>query len=271
MTTLTSSFAIGYVNRAAGKTVTATTAATGYPASNLSLSNLASSWQSTTGSLTSQNVDVDLASSQDIDVIALIGTNLSDSATRSPVTSEASNYTSPEYNPGSGSVFNLSYPDLVSGTRQYGRNLIVLPGSTLNSRYVRVTLNNSGNSDNRLSARVYWVGPLWQPLISFSLQDGSFNKRRELVGDPGMERAITYLDATFEVLTEAEGAALESICADRLRTGRLLVVPRPDQPATWQSEAVYCTLVGLPTLTSWPQGGGLIYWKVKLTFKECED
>lgn len=271
MATLTSSFAIGYVNRASGKTITATTAATGYPASNLNTSRLSLSWRSTAGSLTSQNVDVDLTSAQDIDIIALIGTNLSDTATRSPVTSEASNYSSPEYNPGSGNVFNLSYPDLVSGTRRYGRNLIVLPGSTLNSRYVRVTLNNSGNADNRLQARVYWVGPLWQPLISFGMREGSFVVRLEPVGDPGMERALTIMDVFFDVLGEAEGKALQSICADRLRSKRLLVIPRPDQPATWQGEALYCTLQGLPKLTGWPQGGGLIFWKVQLTFKECED
>lgn len=271
MATLTSSFAIGYINRAAGKTITATTSATGYPATNLSLSRLSSSWRSTAGSLTTQNLDVDLTTSQDIDVISLIGTNLSDTATRSPVTSEASNYTSPEYSPGSGNVFNLSYPDLVTGTRRYGRNLIILPTSTLNSRYVRVTLNNSGNADNRLSARVYWVGPLWQPLISFGLKEGSFKLRSEPIGDPGIERFLTFMDVSFDALTEAEAIALESVCRARLRTGRLLVIPRPNQPATWQTEALYCTLAGLPTRTAWPQGGGLIYWKVQLTFKECED
>lgn len=270
MSTLTSSFAIGYINRAAGKTVTATTSATGYPAANLSLSRLSLSWRSTTGSLTTQNLDVDLSSSQDIDVIALLGTNLSDTATRTPLTSEASNYSSPEYNPGSANVFNLSYPDLIANTRRFGRHLIILPPSTLNSRYVRVTLNNSGNTDNRLSARVYWVGPLWQPLISFGLKEGSFKIRLEPVGDPGIERLITFLEVSLDVLSEAEGKALQSICAARLRTGRLLVIPRPDQPATW-GEALYCTLAGLPTLTAWPQGGGEIKWRVQLTFKECED
>lgn len=271
MSTLTSSFAIGYINHAAGRTISATTSATGYPASNLSSSRLSSSHRTTAGSLTTQNIDVDLASAKDIDVIALIGTNLSDSATRTPLTSEASNYSSPEYNPGSASVFNLTYPDLVAGTRRYGRHLIVLPGFTLNSRYVRVTLNDSGNSDNFLSSRVYWVGPLWQPAIPFSMKEGSFKKRRELVGDPGIERYLTYLEVSFDVLTEAEGVALESLCASRLRTGRLLVIPRPTQAATWQSEALYCTLVGMPTLTAWPQGGGLQIWKVQLVFKECED
>lgn len=271
MTTLTDSIAIGYVNYASGKTVTTTTAATGYPASNLNNSRLPSLWRSTTGSLTAQNVDVDLASSQNIDVIALIGSNLDTSAARTPTTSENSNYSSPEYNPGSANVFDNSYPDLVTGYNRYGKNLIVLSGSTLNSRYVRLTLNNAGNSNNYLSARVYWVGPLWQPATNFGMKDGSIKIKRDLVGEPGIERYLTGLEVTLEVLGEAEAVALESICLARLRTGRLLVIPRPTQPATWQAEALYCTLQGLPTRTAWPQGGGLIYWKVTLNFKECED
>jgi hypothetical protein len=271
MSTLTSSFLIAYLNHAAGKTISTTTAASGYPASNLNKANLSSSWHSTLTSLTTQNLDADLGSSLPIDIIALIGSNLTDSATRTPLTSEASNFSSPEYNPGSANVFDMAYPSLVGDYTTYGRHLIILPPSTLNSRDVRTTLNNSGNPANFLSARVYWVGPIWQPLTSFPVKEGSFKLKHEPAGVPGLERGLTVLEVTFDVLTEAEGEALRSICLARLRTGRLFVVPRPDQPATWQREALYCTLKGLPTLTAWPQGGGLIYWKVTLEFKECED
>lgn len=272
MTTLTSSFAIGYVNHANGKTITATTAATGYPASNLNSSTLSSAWHSTGGSLTNQNLDVDLGSSLDVDIIALIGTNLREAtASRTPVMSENSNYSSPEYNPGSSGAFDTTYPALADDTPSYGRNLIVFPGTTLNSRYGRLTVSDSGHPSNFLTGRVLWFGPIWQPLISFPVKEGSFKKRREPVGVPGLERGLRVLDVQLDVLSEAEGRALESICGERLRTRRLLVVPRPDQPATWASEALYCTLTGLPTLTAWPQGGGLIFWRVSLTFRECED
>ena len=271
MSTLTSSFAIGYINLASGKTVTATTSATGYPASNLNTSRLSSSHRTTAGSLTSQNIDIDLTSSQAVDVIALIGGNWTDAATRSPVLSNASNFTSPLYNPGSGNVFNLSYPDLATVTYRYGRNLIILPGQTYSPRYARVSLNNSGHPSNYLSSRVYWVGPLWQPQYSFGMKDGSFTRRLEPVGDPGIEKFLAYLDVSLDVLSEAEGNALRSIILAKLRTGRLLVIPRPDQPATWQSEALYCTLAGGVKLTNWPQGRGEQRWKVQMTFKECED
>lgn len=271
MATLTSSLAIGYVNRAAGKTITATTSATGYPASNLSTSRLSSSWRSTAGSLTNQQLIADLTTSQNVDIIALIGTNLDDDATREPKTSESSNLSSPEYNPGSDDVFDLSYPDLAELEPVYGRNLIVLPGQTLNSRYVGLLLSDSGNADNFLSARVFWAGPLWQPQISFGMKDGSFIRRYEPVGNPGLERFLTFLDISLDVLSEAEGNALRSIILERLRTRRLLVIPRPGEAATWQAEALYCTLAGGVKLTAWPQGGGEIIWKVQLSFKECED
>lgn len=271
MAILTSSFAISYVNRAAGKTVTATTAASGYPASNLSSSRLSSSHRTTDGSLTSQNIDVDLGSSLAVDVVALIGTNLTDSATLSPVLSNNSNFTSPLYSPGSGSVFDLTYPDLATVIYPYGRNLIVLPGQTYSPRYVRITLNNSGHPSNYLSSRVYWVGPLWQPQYSFGMKDGSFVRRYEPVGVPGLERFLTFMDVTLDVLSEVEGNALRSIILERLRTRRLLVIPRPGEAATWQAEALYCTLAGGVRLTNWPQGGGQQIWKVQLTFKECED
>lgn len=271
MPTLTDSFAICYLNYANGSTITSTTAASGYPVTNLSSSRLSSSWRSSTASLVSQNINSNLGSAYDIDVIALIGTNLNNTATRSPVTAENISFTSPEYNPGSANVFDNSYPDIVDNTRHYGRNLIVLPGSTLNSQYVRLTLSNSGNASNYLSGRVLWVGPMWQPAVSFGLPEGTFKKKKVLIGEPGIERSLTQLEVSFVALTEAEGVQLETLCASRLRSGRLLVIPRPTQPATWQSEAIYCTLVGMPELTAWPQGGGEIRWKVQLTFKECED
>lgn len=277
MADLTPSIAICYKNwviadpTSSAKTVTATTSATGYAATNLSTPQLYSSWRSTTGSLTSQNVDVDLGASRDIGVIALIGTNLTTSATRSPVTSESNLYTSPEYNPGSGNVFDNSNTALLDDSYPYGKHLLVFPPTTLNSRYVRLTLNDSTNPSNYLSSRVYWVGPIFQPGISFSMKEGSVKKRREIIGDPGLERFITYLEIQLDVLSEAEGRALESICSAKLRSGRLLVVLRPTQQATWQGEALYCIMAGLPTLASFPQGAGLIYWKLQLVFKECED
>lgn len=270
MATLTGSIAISYTNLASGKTITPITQATGYPAANLNNSLLSLAWRSTTGSLTSQALDCDLGSQQNFDIYGVIGTNLTDVATRVARTSEQSNFSTVE-DDNTSNAFDLTWSALVPDYSRYGRNVIRLPGTTQNARYTRITLNDSTNPNNYLSARVYWVGLLWQPTYSYAGQPDTFRKRREIIGEPGMERFITFLEVDLHCLSEVEGRALESLCSARLRTGRLFVLMRPTQPASFQSEAMYCTLVGLPVLSAWPQGGGLNFWKVKLTFRECED
>lgn len=271
MATLTGSIAIGWVNRASGKTVTATTAATGYPASNLSTALMSTKWRGATGSLTAQNVDVDLGSSLDIDVIALVGFNGEDDATRSPKTAENSGFSPTEHDPGSGNAWDATTNQaLANDTPVFGRNLIYLPGSTLNSRYVRLVLNDSGNPDNRLSASVYWVGPLWQPANSFRIEEDAYKLIYEPVGTPGIERYLRVLEVELHTLTEAEARQIASVCAERLRSKRLLVIPRPTHPENFLSEVIYCTLVELPTLSAIPIATGL-RWKVSLQFREVED
>lgn len=271
MATLTGSIAIGWVNRASGKTISVTSVATGYPGSNLNTPVMSQRYRSATGSLTTQNIDVDLGSSMDIDVMALIGFNGENDATRSPVTSENSNYSSPEHNPGSGNAWDAStYAALADDTPVFGRNMIYLPGSTLNSRYVRFVLNDSGNPDNYLSASVYWVGPLWQPANSFSIAEDAYKFRLVAVGEPGIERYVRELEVEFYGLTEGEARQFESVCGERLRSGRLLVIPRPTVAATWLREAIYCTLTELPESACIPVADGL-RWKIGMTFREVED
>lgn len=264
MATLIDAPAIGYVNRAAGKAITATNATTGYPESNLATPLLSQPWRSTT--LTSVNVDVDLGSSLDIDVMALVGFNGEDDATKSPVTSEASNYTSPEHNPGSSNAFDVTDPVLLSDTPTYGRDLIHFPGSTLNSRYVRFTLNDSGNPDAYLKASVYWAGPVWQQPGGMAV---SSEPLEMFVGSPGVERAVRGWRITLEFLTDAESRALLSALRNKLRSGRYLLVPRPLSPATFLNEAIYCTLGEAPQRRVQPTSP--ITWDITMTFWECID
>lgn len=271
MATLTGAIAIGWVNRAANGTVSATTAAAGFPASNLKLPPLSSKWRSTTGSLTTQNVDVDLGTSMDIDVIALLGFNGDDDATRSPKTAENSGFSPTEHDPGSGNAWDTTtYPALIADTPAFGRNLIYLPGSTLNSRYVRLVLNDTGNPSNYLSASVFWVGPLWQPANSFKIDEDAYKFRLVAVGEPGMERYLRELEMELYAMSEGEARQIESVCANRLRSSRLLVIPRPTVAATWLREAIYCTLVELPVSSCIPVRSGL-RWKTTVVFREVED
>lgn len=241
MTILTSELVIGYLNLASGKTITATTAATGFPASNLADPRLqATLWRSTAGSLTSQNIDVDLGSSSPYDIVALLGTNLEDSATRQPYGDDVSNFATPDWTPGSASVFDVSVPPLLSGRDGwfvFGRHLIIFTETTQTDRYVRVTLNNSGNTDNYLRAAVSWIGPIIQLPFDIAWEPAPW----KFVGVPGSDRIQRLHTFTFKAVTLQQKVYLESLIYKLKRSGRMLLVPRPTRKETWQSEAIYCT------------------------------
>lgn len=266
MAILTKAPAICYLNQAAEKTITVSSAATGYPGSNLSLSGMTPVWRSVAGVLTSVTVDVDLASARDIDVVALLGFNGQDSATKTPILSEASNFTSPEYAPGSSSAYNVTYAPLLSDIPITGRNLIHFTGQTYNSRYARLSLSDSGNSDNYLKASVLWVGPVWQPPSGMDI--GS-EPMLHFSGVPGAQRVLSGWKLSMLGLSEAESRALISILKVKLSAGRFLLVPHPLDSKTFLHEAIYCTRVGDIKRNIMPKAQA--HWQVDIEFKEVED
>lgn len=263
MATLTSAPAICYVNRVSGKTITATTAATGYAASNLNNSRMFSSWRST--ALTAQDLIADLATAQDIDVIALLGYNGTDTATSRFRTSEASNLGSPEYDSGTISSFDTTYTAKLDDSPVYNRHTIKFPGTTYNSRYVGVTVTDASGSSYQKGS-VVWAGPVWQPPYGM---DFSSEPSTEFVGAPGIERYIRTWKLTLRGLSEAEARELESILRNKLRSGRYLIVPRPTTTATFINEALYATLVEPAKRRAMPTNP--IRWSVDVAFREVED
>jgi hypothetical protein len=264
MATLTSAPAIGYVNRASGKTITATTAATGYPASNLNNSRLSSSWRST--ALTAQDLIADLTTSQDIDVLALIGYNGEDDAQARFRTSEASNLSSPEYDSGTISAYDVTYAAKLSDTPVWGRHTINFPGTTKNSRYAGITVTDAGNPDTYQKGSVFWAGPVWQPPKAMAFDS---EPTFEPVGSPGVERAILGWRMVLRFLTEQDSRELLSILRNKLRSGRYLIVPRPLETKTFLHEAIYATLASGPKRTPLPTFP--VKWQVEIEFREVED
>lgn len=273
MSTLINSLAIGYINRADGKTITATTAAGGYAAINLSNAAMFDpTWRTTTSSLTSQTIIADLSAATDIDVIALLGFNGEDDATCQIKTSEVSNLTSPEHDSTLINAFDpTTYPNLLNDSPRYGRHIVHFPGTTKNSRYAGITLNDTGNPATYLKASVFWAGPIWQPALSFAGVRDSYRKREEIIGEPGLQRFIRILEIDLYFITESEARKLASIARFKLHSGRLLVVPRPKEPAKFLDEAIYCTLVDSLTRSVIPLDGSELYWRTTLVFKEVED
>jgi hypothetical protein len=263
--TLLSTPAIGYVNLADSRTITVSSAATGYPGTRLSNPLLSESWRTAAGTLASVTVDVDLGAAQDIDVAALVGVNLDDDATRRLQLDSESTFGAPNtHDSGTGDAFDVStYPSLLDDSPAHGRNLIYFPGSTQSARYARFTLSDSGNADNYLKASVLWVGPVWQDVTGmqygWSLVD-------ELVGKPGLEQSRRVWKLAYEYVTWAEARALRSILRNILRHKRVLVVPHPTQEETFVDEAVYATVRGEAAVR--PQPTRPVSFSVEVEFVE---
>lgn len=241
MADLLSSPAIAYLNLADGRTITASSSAAGYPASRLSNSLLSESWRSVTAALTSITIDADLGSSQDIDIAALVGVNLEDDHTRRLQLDDSATFaTVPnDHDSTLGSGFDVTLGALMEDHPSHGRNLIYFPGETINSRYARFTLNDTGNPDNHLRASVLWAGPVWQAETGMQWD---WELVDDIVGSPGVEAPVREWKLAYKLLTEAEARELRSILRNKLRSGRYLIVPHPTDTTTLIHEAIYATL-----------------------------
>jgi hypothetical protein len=274
MPTLVNRLAIGYQNLASGKVISATTQEVGYLSSNLSNSRLAGPlgrWRSTDLSLTNQDIDIDLAAVEDFDVIALIGTNLEDDATRRIYTDDASNFASPDHdsnNEDDGDVFDLTTSPIIDGRDGWpvvGRHLVYFPGMTLSNRYVRVRLSDAGNADNYLRASVAWVSKILQLPFDFEWEAGPYM----VDGEPGMERVLRTHQFISKGITTAQKVLLESLFYILKRSGRCLIIPRPLQKETWQHESLYGTFKDAPRSTRMLSSDEL--WQVTFGFVEVLD
>lgn len=267
MATLTSSPAIGYQNLADGRTITASSSATGYAASRLANPLLSQPWKSVSGVLTSVTVDVDLGSAQSFDLVGLIGVNFQDAHTRRWRNGEDSTFAAHEHQSGASAAsgFDLTYPSLLSDIPTWGRNLVYLPGSTQSSRYGRFDLNDSGNPDNLLLARVLWVGPIWQAATGMQWE---WELMDDIVGMVGVERGIREWKLAYQVTTEVEARALRSVLRNKLRSGRYYIVPHPTDTATFINEAVYATLKQPARIL--PQPTAPRTYSVEMIFREIE-
>lgn len=264
MSTLIEAPAICYLNRADGATIATTNAAANFPASNLNSPRLSTSWRSS--SLATQSIDADLgATYTDLDVFALLGVNFSNAATSDPVFSNASNYTSPTYNPASANAFDLTYTHVLDDSPATGRNMILVPGSTQSARYLRFAVSDAANAAGYMSARVYWAGPMWQPPVGI---DHESELAFALLGHPGIERYIREWMLVLHALSQAEATQLQSILLNKLRSGRYLIIPHPHIPETWVREAIYARMVSAPKVLMMPRAP---YWTVEVVFREVED
>lgn len=260
---LTGAPAIGYLNLADGVALGGF-GASGYPFSNLSNPRMSSSWRSVSD-VSDVAVSVDLGAVVDIDVVALIGDNLTLDGTEETELDNEDDFPSPHYAPGPRDAHDSTHAAILTPYAPQGNIIAHVLADTVAARYARMTLDDTGNSDGYLSARVLWVGPVWQPELGI---DAESVRELVFVGSPGMERALIQWRLVFHMQNRTKAHELESILLNKLRSGRYLIIPHPDRPETFLWEAIYATMVGAPKVV--PQAL-YPYWTTEVTFLEVVD
>jgi len=239
---VSAAIAIAYRNLATIGSLTASSSATGWPSSNLKLADLMRGWRSTVA--TASTIDCDLGAvigpPHQIDLVALLGVNLTDAADWRVYIDDSAGFGSPEYDSLSLDAFDLTYPSLLPDSHAAGRHLIHLTPTTINEQYVRLVLTDPDIPQGHHQGGVLWIGPVWRPAQTFGYdwRPGDLS-----VGTNGMEVLVAAHRLTIPSLTAAEIHQLRSIYRALGRTGRMLIVPRPASPEAWQHEVLYCTFV----------------------------
>lgn len=128
-------------NLAVAATITASSAASAYPISNIKTDRFSKAWRSN-GVLANVDISIDLGSAQKIDLIALFNTNLTSAATVVHAAGTSTSYT--------------EYPGTSMTWREFDQyNLL---DSWINYRYHRLRINDAANTDGYIEAAYVGIG-----------------------------------------------------------------------------------------------------------------
>lgn len=202
--------------RATATTVTATSAATEYPAGNLKALPIAQAWKSS--GLANQNIDIDLGSAKNVSLIALVNHNLSAGA-RITVTG-ASNSTF------SANTVRLSVP-------RAARNAWTIRSGTASRQHWRITLEDASNPDGEMRVGYIVIGEADK--LPQQFQPGWGRTRAKIIrksdsdrGTPIVGRTVSSgyrLDLEF-LLDHDDTDTLEDML-DSLEADPIFIVPDP--------------------------------------------
>lgn len=257
---MSSTFAIGYLNHVvrSAAIMTASNAQSGWPASNLKTPRLSARWRGAVADLT-EWFQADLNATLPVDVVALLGTNVTDAFTvRVRVDSDpiAAPYA---YDSTVVPAFDLTIPALVASHHPAGRSVIKVLPQSASGEIVFVDLaSDAGNPDNYYAVGHLWAGPLWSPAVSWQ----SVQIEHEELPFVG---ALRVVEVELRNLSLTERVQLESIWRSKGTTGRLLVITRSDSNVI-HHEAVYGTFASSPSFSSSSPFSSA--WNATLKFKE---
>jgi hypothetical protein len=219
-----SNAALGYINYVISGTVADSSHAIGFPASNLAGPVALPPWQSA-NTVKTANIDIDAGASVPWGAIGLFRTNFTTAAgirVRLGTTLGASDV----YDSGS-----------ISGgiAVGYGQSIVQIPPGTANAEFCRITIGDSTNPDNHISAGLCFAGPTLTPANNFNYGAGNGwqDDSTVQVTKGGQEYFIQtpqYRTAqmTFGLLSEDEVFS-EVMEIDRLASiqSNILLLPNP--------------------------------------------
>lgn len=221
---------IAWQNLLDSATLTAGSQITTLPVENLQSPHLATRWHTETG-VTASYVLIDLGSALAVDVLAVLGSNLTAGATWRvrASTSDATAVSGDLYDNGAGSPLD---PVDAGVDGNYGAIYLAL-ASTVTARYWRIDLIDAAVADNLQVGRVF-IGPAWQPtsgmLYGWAMTYADDTRRtRSLGGQTHVDVGPRYRRLQFGLsfMNEAEmyGNAFELARAAGLN-GDVLVMPQ---------------------------------------------
>lgn len=232
-----SNFIIG---QAWAATVTATTAASTMPASNLDKAQPTDIWRST--SLTGQSIAIDLGAAKAVDLVALLFTNLTSAATwrvQAGSTTGVSDYDSGTVTAWAGATQNVARP-----------HALLFLSSPQTYRYWKITLTDAANPDSYFQAGRVFLSNVFQGARNHAYGAGrGFTDPTEradafggqLLFEDKAKRPVISFEAPWLTQSEMETDILE---LQRTLSGPVIAMLSPDAN-TFRMGRIYYGLLKL--------------------------
>lgn len=209
----------------------------GYPLANLRTPVL--SERTRTPDLTAdRQLTWDWGSSVEHNVFMLAGSNATLATTRRVRDADDSGFTSGVVQSGAGldAAFDTSLQSSTNPVSPpWGKTLLYVYGTSVSKRYTRWHQTDSANADGHMSWGIARIGLGLQFEFDSNTTDDSL-----IVGSPGAEKRLRVKEVNFHALTREQATMLEDIAANRLSTGRMLLIPEPLAPETWIRDVIWC-------------------------------
>jgi len=206
-----------------------------YPAENTQNSQLARVWK-TTG-VTSENIVIDLLSAASVTFAAVLGHNLTSSATLKIQGNATNAWGAPTVDE------TITIADLAFKS---------FTGASL--RYWRFTFADATNTDGYLKVGRLYVGPKLTPAAAhhvgftearFDTSETFLSVSGQVFGDIGVEGRL--YDYSLPILTNTEKGYFTTMYATTKKVKPFIVVPDTANPTTYKP--IYCVFVDPPSFT----------------------